>query len=47
MYWERGALSPAWDARVDALLARLHELQIIDDAQLTQALGERLAFTHG
>jgi hypothetical protein len=47
VYFARGALSPAWDARVDALLLRLRELDVIDDAQLAASLGERLVFAGG
>jgi penicillin-binding protein 1A len=43
----RGAPSPAWDARVDALLVRLRELRVLSDEELDAALGERLSFTQG
>jgi membrane peptidoglycan carboxypeptidase len=47
MYCARGATSPAWDARIDALLERLHATGVLSDAELEAALAEPLAFAHG
>lgn len=44
VYFTRGALTEHWQKRVDELLARLHELQVIDEAQLAAATAEALVF---
>ena len=45
MYRRRGALTPAWEARVGDLLAKLHATGALDDDALRAAQAERLAFT--
>ncbi|WP_257312137.1 transglycosylase domain-containing protein [Geothrix fuzhouensis] len=45
MYRRRGALTPAWEARVDDLLAKLHATGVLDDEGLRDAEAETLTFT--
>ncbi len=45
MYLRRGALTPAWEARVDDLLVKLHATGVLDDEGLRAARAETLAFT--
>jgi hypothetical protein len=45
MYRRRGALTPAWEARVDDLLAKLHVNGVLDDEALRAAAAETLIFT--
>jgi hypothetical protein len=47
LYYERGALTPHWEDRVDHLLSKLHEAGILDDASFMQATSEPLVFRHG
>lgn len=44
MYRRRGALTPAWEARVAGLLAKLHVTGVLDDEGLRAAEAETLAF---
>ncbi|NTV75056.1 MAG: transglycosylase domain-containing protein [Holophaga sp.] len=44
MYRRRGALTPAWEARVAGLLAKLHATGVLDDEGLRAAEAETLAF---
>jgi len=44
MYRRRGALTPAWEARVADLLAKLHATGVLDDEGLRAAEAETLAF---
>jgi membrane peptidoglycan carboxypeptidase len=43
-YLRRGALTPAWEARVGELLAKLHARGVFDDAGYRAAEAERLTF---
>ena len=45
MYRRRGALTPAWEARVGDLLAKLHATGVLDDEGLRAAEAETLTFT--
>ncbi|GLH67904.1 transglycosylase domain-containing protein [Geothrix edaphica] len=45
MYRRRGALTPAWEARVGDLLAKLHATGVLDDEGLRAAEAETLIFT--
>jgi penicillin-binding protein 1A len=45
MYRSRGALTPAWEARVGDLLAKLHATGVLDDEGLRAAEAETLTFT--
>jgi hypothetical protein len=45
MYRRRGALTPAWEARVGELLAKLHTTGVLDDEGLRAAEAETLTFT--
>ncbi|GLH74118.1 hypothetical protein GETHLI_26200 [Geothrix limicola] len=45
MYLRRGALTPAWEARVGDLLTKLHDKGVLDDEGLRAAEAETLAFT--
>jgi hypothetical protein len=45
MYRRRGALTPAWEARVGDLLAKLHATGVLDDEGLRAAEAETLKFT--
>jgi hypothetical protein len=45
MYLRRGALTPAWEARVSDLLAKLHTTGVLDDEGLRAAEAETLSFT--
>lgn len=45
MYRRRGALTPAWEARVGDLLAKLHVTGVLDDEGLRAAEAETLSFT--
>jgi hypothetical protein len=45
MYRRRGALTPAWEARVGELLAKLHATGVLDDEGLRAAEAETLTFT--
>lgn len=45
MYRRRGALTPAWEARVHDLLTKLHDTGVLDDQGLRAAEAETLAFT--
>jgi hypothetical protein len=45
MYRRRGALTPAWEARVRDLLAKLHATGVLDDEALSAAEAETLTFT--
>jgi hypothetical protein len=45
MYRRRGALTPAWEARVGDLLAKLHATGVLDDKGLRAAEAETLTFT--
>ena len=45
MYRRRGALTPAWEARVGDLLAKLHTTGVLDDEGLHAAEAETLTFT--
>jgi membrane peptidoglycan carboxypeptidase len=47
LYFERGALTPRWEERVDRLLGKLHEVGVLDDATFAQATSEQLVFRHG
>ncbi|BDG08118.1 biosynthetic peptidoglycan transglycosylase [Anaeromyxobacter paludicola] len=47
MYYARGALTDAWEARVRELLLKLRAVDAIDDAQLQEALDAPLAFARG
>jgi len=47
MYRRRGALTPAWEARVSDLLAKLHATGVLDDEVLRVAEAETLHFTVG
>jgi hypothetical protein len=47
MYRRRGALTPAWEARVGDLLAKLHATGVLDDEGLRAAEAETLTFTGG
>ena len=44
MYRRRGALTPAWEARVGLLLAKLHTAGVLDDEALRAATAETLTF---
>jgi membrane peptidoglycan carboxypeptidase len=44
MYRRRGALTPAWEARVGDLLAKLHATGVLDDEGLRVAEAETLTF---
>jgi hypothetical protein len=44
MYRRRGALTPAWEARVSELLAKLHATGVLDDEGLRAAEAETLIF---
>jgi penicillin-binding protein 1A len=44
MYRRRGALTPAWEARVGDLLAKLHATGVLDDEGLHAAEAETLTF---
>ena len=44
MYRRRGALTPAWEARVRDLLAKLHATGVLDDEGLRAAEAETLTF---
>ena len=45
MYRRRGALTPAWEARVGDLLAKLHATGVLDDEGLRAAKAETLTFS--
>ena len=45
MYLRRGALTPAWEARVGDLLAKLHANGVLDDEAFRVAEAETLTFT--
>lgn len=45
MYRRRGALTPAWEARVGDLLAKLYITGVLDEAGLRAAEAETLTFT--
>ncbi len=45
MYRRRGALTPAWEVRVDDLLMKLHATGVLDDESLRAAEAETLTFT--
>jgi membrane peptidoglycan carboxypeptidase len=45
MYRRRGALTPAWEARVGDLLVKLHATGVLDDVSLRAAEAETLTFT--
>ncbi len=47
MYRRRGALTPAWEARVADLLAKLHTTGVLDDEALRAAEAETLTFNVG
>ena len=47
MYRRRGALTPAWEARVADLLAKLHTTGVLDDDAWRAAEAETLAFNVG
>lgn len=47
MYRRRGALTPAWEARVSDLLAKLHATGVLDDEALRVAEAETLHFAGG
>jgi len=47
MYRRRGALTPAWEARVGDLLAKLHKAGVLDDETLRAAEAETLTFPSG
>ncbi|HZZ84864.1 MAG TPA: transglycosylase domain-containing protein [Anaeromyxobacteraceae bacterium] len=47
MYYARGGLTEAWEARVRELLQKLRSVDAIDDAQLQEALAVPLAFARG
>jgi hypothetical protein len=47
MYRRRGALTPAWEARVGDLLAKLHATGVLDDEGLRAAEAETLTFSRG
>ncbi|NWJ40246.1 MAG: transglycosylase domain-containing protein [Geothrix sp.] len=47
MYRRRGALTPAWEERVNDLLAKLHTTGVIDDEGLRAAEAETLTFAGG
>ena len=47
MYRRRGALTPAWEARVGDLLAKLHAAGVLDDEGLRVAEAETLIFIGG
>ena len=44
MYRRRGALTPAWEARVGDLLAKLRAIEVFDDEGLSAAEAETLTF---
>jgi hypothetical protein len=44
MYRRRGALTPAWEERVNDLLAKLHATGVLDDEGLRAAEAETLSF---
>jgi membrane peptidoglycan carboxypeptidase len=44
MYRRRGALTPAWEARVGDLLAKLHTTGVLDDEAMRAAEAETLTF---
>lgn len=47
MHRRRGALTPAWEERVNDLLAKLHTTGVIDDEGLRAAEAETLTFAGG
>jgi len=47
MYRRKGALTPAWEARVADLLGKLHAIGVLDDAALRAAEAETLTFAGG
>ena len=47
MYLRRGALTPAWEARVAGLLDKLHTTGVLDDEAFRAAEAETLRFNPG
>ena len=47
MYRRKGALTPAWVARVADLLGKLHTIGVLDDEALRAAEAENLTFAGG
>jgi penicillin-binding protein 1A len=45
LYYERGALTPRWEERVDMLLAKMREAGVIDTATFEEAMVTPLAFS--
>ncbi|MBF5045884.1 glycosyl transferase [Aggregicoccus sp. 17bor-14] len=47
VYCARGALTEVWERRVGDLLQKMHDAGDLSDAQLAEAQGTQLHFTHG